>query len=56
MLSHAPAWDFHTPAWATNMSPILVYFKAHPGGFEWEAINGTSGDIIGGFWRGENER
>ena len=31
------------------MSPILVYFKAHPRGFEWGAINGTSGDIIGSF-------
>ena len=47
MLSHKPAWDFHAPAWATNMSPILVYFKAHSRGFEWGAINGTSGDIIG---------
>ena len=49
---HAPAWDFHAAAWATNMSPILVYFKAHPRGFEWGAINGTLGDIIGGFWEG----
>ena len=49
MLSHAPAW-------VTNMSPILVYFKAHPRGFEWGAINGTSGDIIGSFRRGERER
>ena len=45
MLSHAPAWDFHAPACATNMSPIFVYFKAYPRGFEWGAINGTSGDI-----------
>ena len=34
VLSHAPAWDFHAPAWATNMSPNLVYFKAHPRGFD----------------------
>ena len=34
VLSQAPAWDFHAPAWATNMSPIFVYFKAHPRGFE----------------------
>ena len=33
VLSHAPAWDFHAPMWATNMSPNLVYFKAHPRGF-----------------------
>ena len=26
--SHHSAWDFHAPAWATNMSPNLVYFKA----------------------------
>ena len=24
----------HSPAWATNMSPNLVYFKAHPRGFD----------------------
>ena len=34
VLSHATAWDFHAPACATNMSPIFVYFKAHPRGFE----------------------
>ena len=49
MLSHATAWDFHTPAWATNMSPILVYFKAHPRGFERGPINRTSRDIIWGL-------
>ena len=52
MLSHAPAWDFHAPACATNMSPIFVYFKAHPRGFEWGAINGTSGDIKKRFLEG----
>ena len=60
MLSHATAWDFHAPAWATNMSPTFVYFKAHPRGFEGGegggAINRTSGDIIWEFfWRGEEE-
>ena len=38
MLSHALAW-------VTNMSPNLVYFKAHPRGFDGGAINGISGDI-----------
>ena len=56
MLSHATAWDFHAPAWATNMSPIFVYFKAHPRGFEWGAINGTSGDIIRGLFGEEKRR
>ena len=47
MLSHAPAWDFHAPTWATNMSPNLVYFKAHSRGFDGGGgvINGTSGNI-----------
>ena len=44
MLSHAPAWDFHTPTWATSMSPNLIYFKVHLRGLE-GAINGISGDI-----------
>ena len=41
VLSHAPAcgshvlaWDFHAPTWATNMSPNLVYFNAHPRRFD----------------------
>ena len=56
MLSHATVWDFHAPAWATNMSPIFVYFKAHPRGFEWGAINGTSEDIIQELFWGEGKR
>ena len=34
VLSHAPTCGSHEPAWATNMSPNLVYFKAHPRGFD----------------------
>ena len=33
VLSHAPAWDLHAPAWATKISPNLIHFKAHPRGF-----------------------
>ena len=32
--SHAPVWDFLAPVWETNMSPNLVYFKAHSRGFD----------------------
>ena len=42
----------HTPAWATNMSPNFVYFKAHPRGFDGGAINRTSGDIKKGLFDG----
>ena len=43
----------HAPAWATNMSPNLVYFKAHPRGFEVGAINWSLGDLRKGFLKRE---
>ena len=46
----------HAPASVTNMSPNLVYFKAHPRRFDGGAINWTSGDIKKGDWRLFDER
>ena len=46
---------FQEPPWATNMSPNLVYFKAHPGRFEVGAINWSLGDLRKGFFTGEGE-
>ena len=55
VFSHVGAWDFHAPAWATIMSPNLVYFKAHPRGFDGGAINWTSRDIKKGDWRDKRQ-